>query len=193
MKESESLHRWIETGWELFAIEGINGLQVERMARELNLNKSGFYHHFGDKDVFFAALIDHHLKINEKFSHDISLQTTFDPGYLKLVVKYKTAVLTQGQLRKNIDNKLFQDTFQKARDRNAKYVAPLWTKFLNIPDDQNLAIDLFNIFRDLFFMRITPKTFNYENIKSLSYEFSKTVEVIMRYAKKPESFQSRGI
>jgi AcrR family transcriptional regulator len=189
MKESDSLQKWVETGWELFAIEGINGLQVERMARELNLNKSGFYHHFGDRDIFLSMLIDHHLKINEKFSLEISRQTTFDPGYLNLVVKYKTAVLAQGQLRKNIDNKLFQDAFQKARDRNSKLVAPLWADFLKMPDNQDLALDLFSIFRDLFFMRITLKTFEYEFIKSLSYEFSQTVEVIMRYAKTSKSFQ----
>jgi AcrR family transcriptional regulator len=193
MKESATLQKWIESGWELFAIEGLNGLQVERMSRELNLNKSGFYHHFGDKEVFISKIIDHHLRINEKFSHEMSLLTTFDPGYLNLVVKYKTAVLVQGQLRKNIDNKLFQYAFQKARDKNLKSVGPLWADFLKIPDNQDLALDLFSIFRDLFFMRITPNTFEYEYIKSLSYEFSKTVEVIIRYAKDSKSFKLLGM
>jgi len=52
---------------------------------------------------------------------------------------------------------------------------------------------LFSIFRDLFFMRITPNTFEYEYIKSLSYEFSKTVEVIIRYAKDSKSFKLLGM
>ena len=47
--------RWMNEGYDLFAREGPEGIQVERLARVLGLNKSGFYHHFGDRNTYLAS------------------------------------------------------------------------------------------------------------------------------------------
>ena len=189
MIESNSKNKWIETGYELFAIDGPEGIQVERLARILKLNKSGFYHYFGDRDIFFSMLIDHHRQVNDSFADEISQLDSFDPDFLKLVIKYKTAVLFQGQLRKNHNNPLFIETFLKVKKLNEKVMIPLWTSHLKIKDNLQLTTDLWDIFRDVFFIRISNANFNYESVKTVVYEFTKVVDVLMSYEISSGSFR----
>jgi AcrR family transcriptional regulator len=51
---------WIENGYALFAQDGLDGIQVERLAKMVSLNKSGFYHYFGDRESFLEELMKHH-------------------------------------------------------------------------------------------------------------------------------------
>ena len=45
MTKSNTSQKWIEAGYERFAHEGPHGIQVERLARIIGVNKSGFYHY----------------------------------------------------------------------------------------------------------------------------------------------------
>jgi AcrR family transcriptional regulator len=51
---------WTEEGYNIFAKEGLDAIQVERLARILHLNKSGFYHYFGDLEGYCVELIKMH-------------------------------------------------------------------------------------------------------------------------------------
>ena len=62
MEKAKNSSVWTEVGYNLFAEEGIEGIQVERLARILQLNKSGFYHYFGDIDGYCEELINLHKK-----------------------------------------------------------------------------------------------------------------------------------
>jgi len=44
MYKQNSKEKWIEAGYELFAREGLKEVRIERLARDLDLNKSSFYH-----------------------------------------------------------------------------------------------------------------------------------------------------
>jgi AcrR family transcriptional regulator len=56
-KKRVSREQWLSKSLELFAVSGAEGLRVEKLARELNVAKSGFYWHFNDRD----DLLDHIL------------------------------------------------------------------------------------------------------------------------------------
>ena len=49
---------WLGKGLELFAVCGADGLRVEKLAKELDIAKSGFYCHFKDRE----DLLDHILE-----------------------------------------------------------------------------------------------------------------------------------
>jgi hypothetical protein len=42
----KTIQGWLDVGYKIFAHEGPEGIQVERLARILGVNKSGFYHFF---------------------------------------------------------------------------------------------------------------------------------------------------
>ena len=62
MEKHKNSAAWTEVGYDLFAHEGLDGIQVERLARILQLNKSGFYHYFGDLEGFCMELFALHKK-----------------------------------------------------------------------------------------------------------------------------------
>jgi AcrR family transcriptional regulator len=178
----EMREKWIEHGYKQFALFGIDCLNVEKLAREIGYNKSGFYHYFVDREMFLYELTDHHVKVNEQFREEISKLEKFDPGYLVLVIKYKTAVMVQMQLRKHSDVLLFQETFNDVWKKNEKVLLPLWASYLKITDNLPLASELWVIFRDIFFMRVTNENFNLHFIKYLLNEFSGNLETLRHYS-----------
>ena len=80
---------WTEEGYCLFAKEGLYGIQVERLARILSLNKSGFYHYFGDLEGFCSALVQLHKKKVGEFLQEVAVTKKLDPDYLHLLIKYR--------------------------------------------------------------------------------------------------------
>jgi AcrR family transcriptional regulator len=48
---------WINLGYRLFAEQGVSGINVEKMAKTLKVNKSSFYWHFKTKKEFISQLI----------------------------------------------------------------------------------------------------------------------------------------
>ena len=63
---------WLEVGYSLFAAEGPDGIQIERMARILQLNKSGFYHYFGDLEGYHHELLRLHRLKTESYFKEIT-------------------------------------------------------------------------------------------------------------------------
>ncbi|MCU0377123.1 MAG: TetR/AcrR family transcriptional regulator [Bacteroidales bacterium] len=151
----DSAQRWIEAGYELFANEGPEGLQVEKLAKKLGLNKSGFYHHFGDREVFISKVLDYHCLQAEKVRTDISSLLKFDPDYYDLLQKHRTLLFVQMQLRRHPDQKHFQQVFHNIVAMNDKALAPLLSAHLGIPGDHDLALELWDLVRDSFYIQLT--------------------------------------
>lgn len=173
MSRTETYYKWINTGYELFAGSGPESVQVEKMARILKLNKSGFYHYFGDQEVFFLKIMDYHETVTLQFAKEVSELKSFSPGYPQLLIKYKTALFFQMQLRKHKNIQLFGATFIKTRDRNNKVQIPLWCEYINIAD-RSVAEETLDLARDILYSRfklnnITLETMIelFENIRNL--------------------------
>ncbi|HNP17128.1 MAG TPA: TetR/AcrR family transcriptional regulator [Fulvivirga sp.] len=47
---------WIKLGFKLFAKNGVSGIVIEQMSKQLNCNKSSFYWHFNTKKEFINQL-----------------------------------------------------------------------------------------------------------------------------------------
>jgi AcrR family transcriptional regulator len=50
---------WLEAALTVLEAEGIEGVRVERLARDLNVAKSGFYWHFEDREELYDELLDY--------------------------------------------------------------------------------------------------------------------------------------
>jgi AcrR family transcriptional regulator len=168
--------KWIEAGYELLAREGPDGVQVEKLARQLDLNKSGFYHYFGDREIYFYELMEYHLEVMEQFFIEVLSLRCFDPDYLKLLVKYKTSVFVQKQIHTNDSVRVFNEGFKKVRIKNEKRVIRLWADYLGLIDNFPLSRELWHMIRDVFFFRITPEKMNLEFIRSVTEEVRNVVE-----------------
>lgn len=176
---TESSQKWIETGYQMFAETGPGGFNVEKLAILVGLNKSGFYHYFIDRDIFFQELMDYHCQMGEKFAIELSQLNEFLPGYINLLVKYSTPVQIQIQLRRNFNIQLFKVSYYKVKNRNNVFQIPLWAKYLDIKDLQ-LANELFEIISDLIATRHESNKVNIDFLKGIFEGMKITIDKIRK-------------
>jgi AcrR family transcriptional regulator len=179
---SDNSQQWIEAGYELFAHEGPEGIQVEKLARILGRNKSGFYYHFGDRELFLSELIQYHYNIISQFCSEVARCRYFDPDYLEMLIKYKTSAFVQKQFRNHMEIPAFKEAFNKVRKKTEKEVLPLWVAYIGIPQNHSLTATLWDILRDLFFIRLTIENLTKQNLHELVEEFCQVVDKLKQLA-----------
>lgn len=186
MKYTESHLKWLEAGYEMFALEGPENFKVEQLAKNIGLNKSGFYHYFIDRETFYEELLDYHNKKGVEFAEELSRLKNFMPGYPELLVKYQTGLHIQMQLRKNTNIPLFREVFFKVKTRNNKYQLPLWAQFIQI-SDMNLAAEMFEIALDLMVIRLQTDKITFDYLVGIFNGIKVTMDRI-RLAKQTNTF-----
>lgn len=179
MKQINTYPKWIEIGYELFALEGESGIQIERLARIINLNKSGFYHYFDTKENYFDHLMDYHLKLADGIKTENHTSKYFDPDFLNLMVKNKTFFLVQMQLFLNKHTVLFKETFNKASAKYLRDIIPLWSEYVGIPKCSELSIRYFIMTQSTIYSQLTSKTLTYIHLQKMVNEAKSLAQMMM--------------
>jgi AcrR family transcriptional regulator len=162
--KSKAYNTWIKVGYELFAQEGPEGIQIERLARILDLNKSGFYHYFGNHDSYFQHLMQHHLLQVDLMVEKIQSTQDFMPECIQFLAESSIPILVQKQLQRACHSPLFAKTFTEVNAIVDPVILPLWADFIEITDNPTLAFQYFEFVRDIFYARVTPATLSFEFI-----------------------------
>lgn len=122
---------WVKLGYGLFALKGVDGLVVEKMAAKLKCNKSSFYWHFKNKTMFVdeivnfwilketQGVIDHVEASNtpkEKYQTFLEICIQHDP-YLDFIFFFK---------RYAVNSKKYQLIMDDIDQRRLDYTAALY-------------------------------------------------------------------
>jgi AcrR family transcriptional regulator len=189
MDKSQKISVWTEAGYRIFAEEGLDGIQVERLARILQLNKSGFYHYFGDLEIFFEELLKLHVTKADLYFSEIRNVKSIDPEYLCLLIKHKISNMFHLQLIRSPHNSSFYNTAKKIDEREDILLRDLWSDYLDLNERPDLAIRYFDVVRDMFYARVSFQNFNYAFLHNLVTE-AKTVMQQIAENRELESDQS---
>lgn len=179
--KASSYNKWIEVGYGLFAEEGHEGIQVERLGRITGLNKSGFYHYFGDRFVFFDHLIQHHFENTRDMAEAIRKLKDYNPSFIKLLVDRKTAVFFQMQLIRNRNVDVFLKAHTEAAQLIFPAIIPLWSDYVELPPE--IAQKYWSIMRDTFNSRITLKNYSVSFISEMTEQIRELVRIAAETAK----------
>lgn len=156
MERRNNLSAWAEQGYALFAEEGLNGIQVERLARILQRNKSGFYHYFGDLDIFYLELLALHQKKALVYMDDLRCIQRIDPEYFEAVLRHKATVIFQSQLVRTSEPIAMKVAEIVDKDV-ASVLSNTWTEYLGFLDSPSLAMLYFAIVRDMCYARMNSR------------------------------------
>ena len=174
MEKARNSAAWTEAGYDLFAEEGLEGLQVERLARILQLNKSGFYHYFGDLEGYCDELLKLHQYRVGLYCNKVREVKTIDPEYLHVLIEFKMPTLFQMQLGR-IKNKPAFHAVEKWVDHEEDVaIKQLWCQYMDVTGNSDLAMRYFDIFRSMVYARIGFENFTFPYLSSL-FEEAKTV------------------
>jgi hypothetical protein len=163
---NDNREKWIKEGYSLLAKEGPIGIQVERLARIIGVNKSGFYHHFGDRECYLQELTNYHENLTNKFSSEVSHLKHFDPDYLKVLVEYKDSFFVNIHLGRYRVNPKLKEASGNGGNVIEKKILPLWEEYINLTDNPELAFEIWKIVRDAVFLRLTYNDMNVESVIS---------------------------
>lgn len=173
-------HPWIEKGYHTFAYEGPLGLKVERLAREIGKNKSSFYHHFADLEVFIQLLLKHHLEQAHIMAQKEAASTNQEE-LVTALVEHKIDLLFNRQLRVHRQNPDFEACFCQVTDLTVPAFMPIWSKILGLEGQTHLAGLVLQLSLENFYLQITDETLNPDwinqyigQLKTLTQEFKKT-------------------
>ena len=178
MEKQKNSVGWTEAGYNLFAREGLDGIQVERLARILKLNKSGFYHYFGDLEGFCLELLEFHKKKVGDFVEEVYGMKNLDPDYLHLVISHAETVMFQVQLIRNTNNHFLYSASEMVDGKVQAAIRELWCDYLDVPSDTDLGMRYYAIVRDMFYTRISFQNLNYTFLHNLVTEAKSILDEI---------------
>lgn len=163
-----SLQTWVKEGYAIFSSEGPSSIQIERIARNLNKNKSGFYYFFKDRDNFLECLMNEHLDRLNSLAFQIREIRQFEPEYINLTIEHREVFLFQIQLVKNREMTLFQNTLSRFNSRISAAVIPVWSDYLEV--SIAIAEKLWGMTRDALYCRASRENFTYHWLLDLVNE-----------------------
>jgi AcrR family transcriptional regulator len=174
---TEKIHTWLKAGYDLLSTEGTEGIKIERLARILNLNKSGFYYYFGTMERFMKDLLHYHIAMAGHVAREIAGCEKIDPDLLRLIVHHKEFFLVESQLL--VKSKPLHA--EKDMDEAWQIVNPeliqLWRRVSGRTSDTDLTRAYLDIIRHFFYARIDPGNIHYDFLHTLAAE---TKEVLNR-------------
>ena len=170
MSRINAEHIWIEAGYEIFTVEGLEGIHVERLARITRLNKSGYYHYFGDMETYLEKLMDHHLSYITSYTNELKQILHFDPEYIDLLIKYSSQLLFTNQLIKNRQNKLCFKTQQLISEKIDPISSKIFAYFIGFQNHSEFSAKYFKQVRYMFHAQLTPEMMNYPTLRDFMYE-----------------------
>lgn len=171
------LQPWIEEGYRSFAYEGPHGLKVERLAKKVSKNKSSFYHHFADLEIFTSVLLKQHLAqaeiIAEKEANCQSLEEL-----IAVLVDHKVDILFNRQLRIHRENTEFERCFTTTNTITIPAFLGIWSQIIDLQDNSYLADLVLRFSMENFFLQITDETLEPEWLRNYFDELQKVIRGI---------------
>ena len=181
LKHRNARQEWIDSGYELFAQEGPEGIQVERLARILKLNKSGFYHYFCDPEIFLITLFNHHRDQARQMAVHIRQCKLLDPDYFMVVVKFKLFALVQGKLISRKNNLLYNELLKEVREIIDAPLLPLWRRTFFLPDNQAVVLSHFSLFDNAFHAQVNVNNVTYEFLHQMKMNYMNMMREVFNY------------
>jgi AcrR family transcriptional regulator len=73
-KKRTSKAEWLETALEVLEVEGVSGVKIDRLAKQLETSRSGFYWHFKDRQDLLNGLLEY-------WKHEYTEVVIYDGGH----------------------------------------------------------------------------------------------------------------
>ena len=166
---------WIEKGYELFALEGPKGLNIEALARKVGKSKSSFYHLFVDVAIFQEALLKHHTQRSKEIALEAKACQNMVPDFINLGLTIKNDLLFNRQLRINRSNASFKNCAENANATVEVAFIDIWIKLFGPDLKPEAARKLLKITVENFYLQINEDTFTYEWMLSFLGEIQETI------------------
>ncbi|MEO9966762.1 MAG: TetR/AcrR family transcriptional regulator [Reichenbachiella sp.] len=151
-KNIDNRQKWILTGYQLFGEMGPVALNVEKLSNIIGLNRSSFYHYFGDMEVFESQLLTYHISRYAFFYDLIKDYDQFDMLFEDEVMQHKDELAFQRQLLIHESVARYKSCSDEARKHTEAKTYELWSAFNQQSNDSTESWTLFRAVRDFYYI-----------------------------------------
>lgn len=151
-KGAGNKQKWIEVGYKLFAEIGSEALNAEKLSTIVGLNRSSFYHYFGDMEVFEMAILNYHVQRYRIFGEIIKGYENFEQLFTDEVYQHQDALAFQRQLMINQGIARYKHCHDEARKYTEQKTFELWSAYSEIKEETDSEWILFRALRDYYFV-----------------------------------------
>ncbi|MEO9802681.1 MAG: TetR/AcrR family transcriptional regulator [Reichenbachiella sp.] len=148
----DNKQKWILTGYQFFGQIGPAAFNVEKLSNLVGLNRSSFYHYFGDMEVFESQLLAYHISRYAFFYELIKDYDKFDMLFNEEVMQYKAELAFQRQLLINESISRYKNCSDEARKFTEAKTYQLWSEFNQLNNDSEEEWTLFRAIRDFYYI-----------------------------------------
>lgn len=170
---------WIEEGYFVFATEGPTALKIERLAKNLSINKSSFYHHFATLDIFIATLLRHHIA-QVKIIAAKEANCENQQELVEVLVEHKIDLLFSRQLRIHNNIEVYERCSAETNSISIPGFIKVWARIIDLQDNSYLAELVLHLSMENFFLQINLDNLNrdwlnnyFDQLKTMVREFKK--------------------
>ena len=170
---------WILKGYEMFALHGESSIKVERLAKEVGISKSSFYHYFADLEIFIDSLLDYHLEQSRKMAVKENAAVSIDPELIQILVEHKVDLLFNRQLRIHQNNPKYFDILNMSNGIIGNEFVHLWVRELDLKLGFEQLQGLFELALENFYLQINFENLHYDwlsnyfkNLRRIALNFS---------------------
>ena len=178
MPESKGFkQKWIEKGYEHFALYGPDNLSINKLSKEIGSPRASFYHYFGDIEVFIEELLDMHWQINQQFFSVGALECKkLFPDLYLLLEQYPIPVQFSKQLFLNRNKPAYNYLFAKTYSVGAKtFVLKLFSKQFNLHYSDEDTFNLWLTVGESWYSRLDCNNLSAINMQQLAEEITNSV------------------
>jgi AcrR family transcriptional regulator len=167
---------WIKAGYKILGTQ--EEIKVERLARLLSLNKSGFYYYFGTMESFLKSLLNYHEQLAEEVADEIAGCETIDPDLLLLIVRHRSFFLVESQIVvKGKLNNTGLPVSGASKIVNHQLML-LWQRYNGVQEDYQVNPAYVNIIQSFIYARIDENNISYKLLLDLLAETKRAFEKV---------------
>jgi len=179
----EKIFKWIEAGYLIFAKEGLTGLKIEVISRQVKKSKSSFYHYFADMEIYLDLLLEYHIEQALRITEELKKDCITTEDILELIIKHKNDIFFHKQLRIYRANNLFKSCFEKAYNHISDAFLEFWTREVGLSNSKQISKELLDLIEENFYLSITENSFSYSWLFNYMNNIRYLVNNIKNYKK----------
>lgn len=176
-KTNGSKQKWIEKGYEYFALYGPNSLNINKISKDIGLARTTFYHHFGDLEIFTDELLNKHWEICLQFGIVGSNECKkLIPDIYNLLEQYPIPLRFSKQLFINRHVLSFNYLFIKIYNHHANmFVLKLFSEHFKLYQSKEYLNSLWATVGESWFSRLDVNDLSTKSMQLLAEDIMKSV------------------
>lgn len=176
-KTNELKQKWIEKGYEHFALYGPENLSINKISKEIGSSRASFYHHFGDIEVFIEKLLDMHWRMSQQFcSFGARECENYFPDLYLLLEQYPIPLKFSKQLFLNRNIPAFNYLFMKTYNASASaFILKLFAKQFGLHQNDEDTYNLWLTVGESWYSRLDINNLSAKKMQKLAEEIMNSV------------------